>query len=64
MTELEGMRSTLAEIAVTLVGFSVIFRAFTGRRNADEHSYERVSVIVEMGLAVVALCFLPELLEA
>lgn len=64
MSELEDMRSTLAEIAVTLVGFSVIFRAFTGQRNVDDHSDARVTVIVEIGLVVVALCFLPELLGA
>jgi hypothetical protein len=64
VSELHEMRSTLAEIAVTLVGFSVIFRAFTAQRAADEHSDARVTVIVEIGLAVVALCFLPEILVA
>lgn len=64
MSELEEMRATLAEISVTLVGFSVIFRAFTGQRDADEHSNARITVIVEIGLVVVALCFLPELLGA
>jgi len=29
-------------------------------RAADGHSNERVSVIVEMGLVVVAMCFAPE----
>jgi len=56
------MRSTLAEISATLVGFSVIFGAFTGLRDADGHSKVRVAAIAETGLVVVALCFLPELL--
>jgi hypothetical protein len=56
------MRSTLAEIAATLVGFSVIFGAFTGLRDTDGHSRVRVTAIAETGLVVVALCFFPELL--
>ena len=64
MSELEGMRATLAEISATLVGFSVIFRAFTGQRNVDGHSDARVTVIVEIGLVVVGLCFVPDLLAA
>ncbi len=61
MNEFTEMRTTLGEIAATLVGFSIIFGAFTGRRRADEHSRDRVTLIIEVGLVVVALCFLPEL---
>jgi hypothetical protein len=56
------MRSTFAEIAAMLVGFSVIFGAFTDLRNTDGHSRVRVTAIAETGLVVVALCFFPELL--
>jgi hypothetical protein len=62
MNDFADMRSALGEISATLIGFSVIFEAFTGRQTADGHSRERVMLIVEIGLMVVALCFLPELL--
>ena len=62
MGEFSEMRSTLAEITATLVGFAVIFGAFTAQRGGDGHSRERLTVIVEVGLVVIALCLLPELL--
>jgi hypothetical protein len=50
---------SLGEVAVTLVGFAALFRVFTRESVADEHSETRLQVIIEQGLGVVLLCFLP-----
>ena len=63
--ELEELRSNLAEIAVTLVGFSAFFRVFRNRDGAaDGHSDSRLLVIIEVGLVVITACYLPEILES
>jgi hypothetical protein len=50
---------SIAEVAATLVGFAALFRAFTRESVADGHSESRLRVIIEQGLVVVLLCFLP-----
>jgi len=53
--------SSIAEVAVTLVGFAAVFRAFRGE-HADPHSGPRTTLVIEAGLVLVGLCYLPTLL--
>ncbi len=51
---------SISEVAVTLVGFAAVFRAFRGE-SVDPHSGPRTLVVIEVGLALVLLCYLPTL---
>ena len=50
---------SIAEVSATLVGFSALFRVFSREKIADGHSEARLQVIIEQGLTVVLLCYLP-----
>ncbi len=52
---------SIAEVAVTLVGFAAVFRAFRGQK-IDPHSGPRVLGVIEIGLFLVLLCYLPSAL--
>jgi cation transport ATPase len=59
---MESALHSIGQIAVTLAGFAALLRAFRERTVADPHSDPRLISIVEQGLAVAFLCFLPALL--
>lgn len=59
---MEAALNSIGQIAVTLAGFAALLRAFRQRDVADAHSDPRLRSIVEQGLVVVLLCFLPTLL--
>lgn len=52
---------SIAEVAVTLVGFAAVFRAFRGL-SVDPHSGARTLAVIEVGLVLVLLCYVPLLL--
>ena len=52
---------SIAEVAVTLVGFAAVFRAFRGL-SVDAHSGARTLAVIEVGLVLVLLCYVPLLL--
>ena len=59
---METALSSIGQIAVTLAGFAALLRAFRQKDAADAHSDPRLLSIVEQGLFVALLCFLPTLL--
>ena len=59
---MESALFSIGQIAVTLAGFAALLRAFRQKNAADAHSDPRLLSIVEQGLVVVLLCFLPTVL--
>jgi hypothetical protein len=55
---------SLAEGAITLAGFSAVFRAFSGRDDPDGFSQVRLEAVIEGGLLVALLSYLPAALVA
>lgn len=54
----------VAEASITLAGFAAVFKAFGGPHMVDGHSNTRLNSIVELGLAVALLSFLPTALSS
>ncbi|MGD2168331.1 MAG: hypothetical protein PVF63_09500, partial [Gammaproteobacteria bacterium] len=52
------------QVAVTIVGFAALLKAFNRDNLSDPHSDPRLRSIVEQGLVVALFCFLPALLGA
>jgi hypothetical protein len=61
---MESALYSIGQIAVTLAGFAALLRAFRQRDVGDAHSDPRLRSMVEQGLVVVLLCFLPSVLVA
>ncbi len=59
---MESALHSIGQIAVTLAGFAALLKAFRRKDAADAHSEPRLKSIVEQGLVVVLLCFLPSLI--
>ena len=55
---------SLAEASVTLAGFAAVFRAFATGTDPDGHSVVRLNVVIEGGLVLAFLCFLPSVLHS
>ena len=55
---------SLAEVSVTLAGFAAVFRAFATGTDPDGYSAVRLNVVIEGGLVLAFLCFLPTVLHA
>ncbi len=53
--------ASIAEVSATLLGFAAVFRAFRGEL-ADRHSAERTLLVIEVGLIIVFMCYVPSLL--
>jgi len=53
--------ASIAEVSATLLGFAAVFRAFRGEL-ADQHSAERTLLVIEVGLVIVFMCYLPSVL--
>jgi hypothetical protein len=56
------MFDSLAEASVTLAGFAAVFRAFTTENDPDGHSAVRLNVVIEGGLVLAFISFLPGVL--
>ena len=61
---MESALHAIAQISVTIVGFAALLRAFSKEHTTDAHTDPRLRSIVEQGLVVALLCFLPALLDA
>ena len=59
---MEAALYSIGQIAVTLAGFAALLKAFRQKNATDAHSEPRLKSIVEQGLVVVLLCFLPSLI--
>jgi hypothetical protein len=54
----------MAEGSITLAGFASVFRAFGSADDPDGYSRLRLTIVIEGGLVVAALCFLPSWLAS
>jgi len=54
-----GILTSMAEGAITLAGFAAVFRAFAGGYDPDGHSRVRLNSVIEGGLAIAFVCYLP-----
>jgi hypothetical protein len=59
---MESALYSIGQIAVTLAGFAALLQAFRRKDVGDAHSDPRLLSIVEQGLVVALLCFMPTLL--
>jgi hypothetical protein len=57
--DLPGVLSSIAEVSITLADFSAVLRAFRGSDDPDGFSDVRLTVVIEGGLVVAFLCYLP-----
>ena len=55
--------SSIAGGAITLAGFAAVFRAFSGKLDPDGHSRVRLNSVIEGGLLIAFICYLPVLLH-
>jgi hypothetical protein len=53
------MLDSLAEASVTLAGFTAVFRAFVAGNDPDGHSTVRLNAVIEGGLLLAFVSFLP-----
>lgn len=61
---MESALHSIGQIAVTIVGFAALLKAFSRDSLSDPHADPRLRSIVEQGLVVTLLCFLPALLTS
>ena len=59
MFEIPGILASMAEGAITLAGFSAVFRAFSGAHDPDGFSWIRLSIVIEGSLTIALCCYLP-----
>ena len=57
--EIPSVLASMAEGSITLAGFAAIFRAFGGAEDPDGHSRIRLNIVIEGGLVVALLGYLP-----
>lgn len=57
--EIPGILASMAEGAITLAGFSAVFRAFSGAHDPDGYSWIRLSIVIEGSLVTALCCYLP-----
>lgn len=53
----------IGQISVTIVGFAAVLKAFERENTTDAHTDPRIQSMVEQGLVLVVLCFLPSLFQ-
>jgi hypothetical protein len=56
------MLDSLAEVSVTLAAFAADFRAFAAGSDPDGHSTVRLNAVIEGGLLLAFISFLPSAL--
>ena len=61
--DLPEILSSIAGGAITLAGFSAAFRAFSGHSESDGQSRIRLNSVIEGGLLVAFVCYLPIVLS-
>ena len=61
---MESALHSIGQVAVTIVGFAALLKAFNRENVTDPHSDPRLRSIVEQGLVVAVFCFLPALLTS
>jgi hypothetical protein len=61
---MESALHSIAQVAVTIVGFAALLKAFNRESLSDPHADARLRSIVEQGLVVAVFCFLPALLAS
>ena len=62
--DLPSIFESLAESGITLAGFSAVFRAFSNKHDPDGFSQVRLEAVIEGGLLVALLSYLPAALSA
>ena len=60
--EYPSLLESIAGASVTLAGFAAVFRAFASRSDPDGFSAIRLNVVIEGGLVVALVCYLPAIL--
>jgi hypothetical protein len=61
--EYPGILDSLAEASVTLAGFAAVFRAFGGDTDPDGYSRVRLNAVIEGGLVLAFVSYLPVAVE-
>jgi hypothetical protein len=56
------MLDSLGEVSVTLAAFAAVFRAFAAGSDPDGHSKARLNAVIEGGLLLAFISFLPSAL--
>jgi hypothetical protein len=62
--ETPSIFESMAEVGITLAGFSAVFRAFRGTHDPDGFHEIRVRVVIEGGLLLALMSYLPAALAA
>ncbi len=62
--EVPAILASMAEGSITLAGFAAVFRAFGGNDDPDGYSRLRLTIVIEGGLVVALLCYLPSWLAS
>jgi hypothetical protein len=62
--DLPDVLNSMAEGSITLAGFAAAFRAFSGSHDPDGFSRARLNIVIEGGLVVALLCYLPAWLSS
>jgi hypothetical protein len=62
--EVPAILASMAEGSITLAGFAAVFRAFGGNDDPDGYSRLRLTIVIEGGLVVAALCYFPSWLAS
>lgn len=61
---MESALFAIGQISVTIVGFAAVLKAFERQNATDAHTDPRIQSMVEQGLVLVMLCFLPSLIHS
>ena len=62
--EIPAVFTSMAEGSITLAGFASVFRAFREADDPDGYSRLRLTIVIEGGLVVALLCYLPSWLAS
>ena len=57
--QIPDILSSIAGGSITLAGFAAVFRAFAGSEDPDGHSRVRLNSVIEGGLVIAFVCYLP-----
>ena len=57
--EIPGILASIAEGSITLAGLAALFRAFRGGQDPDGFNWARLNFIIEGGLIIAFVCYLP-----
>jgi hypothetical protein len=57
--EIPGILASIAEGSITLAGLAALFRAFRGGQDPDGFNWMRLNFVIEGGLVIAFVCYLP-----